>query len=65
MSDSAQNQARAELERLCARLVLFERDVADIERSFGQPYQRGHAIIRQTRAQIVRERAALEGGAVQ
>jgi hypothetical protein len=51
--------AYAELERLCARLELFERDVADTERLFGQPFKRGRTIIEQTRAQVERERAAL------
>jgi hypothetical protein len=43
----------------CARLELFERDVMETERLFGQPYQRGRTIIELTRAQIARERAAL------
>jgi hypothetical protein len=52
--------AHAEVERLCARLALFERDVVDTERRFGQPFKRGRTIIEQTRARIDRERAALE-----
>jgi hypothetical protein len=55
--------ANAELKRLSARLALLERDVADTERLFSQPFQRGRAILAQTRAQIARERASLEGGA--
>jgi hypothetical protein len=52
--------AHAELERVCARLALFERDVAEAEDLTGQPFQRGRTIIRQTRARIERERAGMQ-----
>jgi hypothetical protein len=55
--------AHAELERLCARLAQFEHDVMETERRFGQPFKRGRGIIERTRAQIRRERVALERAA--
>jgi hypothetical protein len=44
--------ARAELERLCARLALFERDVEEAERLTGQPWRRGRVILEQARARL-------------